>query len=463
MTTLSYPKIEINAAGQLAIFKDGVSLDPLGWEWEASTDGGETWREQQLREGMFSVADTSPEALYRARETISDKQLFDPLYHEILFSLTEEVSSWGIVTWTLTQPATEYRSDPIVTKTFSDPQDVVAWSSMVHRTQGDQYEEREVRDDGSVETRTYQIDEGLEYIPQSSTTEDAANLTNWRSITTWFDETRSQDIKLIIFDSGSERSEFRGADGLNEVLWTDGADTQPWETLTYLYHNGSLTEQIRLNDTGEETQYFYGSDESGVSYIQSIVRSDELENGGTFAWRTIETQFSADREKLSREINYDDGRLLEDRFENDMLSSRVITDTADAAMWEMQIYRYRDGVQTERVLLNDNGLQVERLFETDVSGKSFVRSKLCSDLSPNGDTFAWQTIETRFDEGGDKLNSLVLYDDGRVREDEFEHGALRSRLFTDVEDQFAWYQINEAWEDGIRITRDVIDDTFMLA
>lgn len=74
------------------------------------------------------------------------------------------------------------------------------------------------------------------------------------------------------------------------------------------------------------------------------------------------------------------------------------------------------------------------------------------------DAFVWSTIETHFSEEGERPSRIVHFDDGRVGEEFFDQGVRHSRVITDTEDQYAWYQINHVWEEGILVTREVIED-----
>jgi len=74
------------------------------------------------------------------------------------------------------------------------------------------------------------------------------------------------------------------------------------------------------------------------------------------------------------------------------------------------------------------------------------------------DVIVWSTIETHFSEEGERPSRIVHFDDGRVGKEFFDQGVRHSRVITDTEDQYAWYQINHVWEEGILVTREVIED-----
>jgi len=407
---------------------------------------------------VFSSDQALPDTVYRARETVGEKQVFDPAHHEIVFELTEKVFESGVASWTLTQPASDVLADPIVTQTLSDLNDASDWTAIFRTTNGDQFQEREIRDDGFIEARSFVAVEGVDYVLQSSTTEDAANLKNWQSITYWFDEERQEDAILTVYDSGLERTAYQNGGVRTEVFLSDAADTKSWQTQTHTYEEGVRTEQVLAYDNGTQTVLSYGLDASGDTYIQSNLRTDQSEGGDAFSWQSIETRFEASGDKTNTTIEYNDGRVLEDSFESGLLVERVVTDQGDQYSWRDQTNTYEQGLLAKRQLTYDNGSQTRLSYGTDSSGESYLQLSVRADQA---DAFVWREIETRFDEQGERTETIALYDDGRVRQDDFELGVLSARVYTDPDNQYSWYQINEVWEDGVRVSRDVFEDAII--
>jgi len=191
----------------------------------------------------------------------------------------------------------------------------------------------------------------------------------------------------------------------------------------------------------------------GKHTYEEGVRTEQV-----LAWQSIETRFEASGDKTNTTIEYNDGRVLEDSFESGLLVERVVTDQGDQYSWRDQTNTYEQGLLAKRQLTYDNGSQTRLSYGTDSSGESYLQLSVRADQA---DAFVWREIETRFDEQGERTETIALYDDGRVRQDDFELGVLSARVYTDPDNQYSWYQINEVWEDGVRVSRDVFEDAII--
>jgi len=266
--------------------------------------------------------------LYRARKVVSEKQDFNPLHQEVVFEVAEEVSEFGIMTRTVTQPASDALSEPVITETLTDTLDVVDWTSITRTTQSNLYEEREVRDNGYIEHRSFLVDEDQTYVLQVNTTEGGANRSSWDSISYWFDEDRQQDVTKTVFDSGRERLSYREENEVVEIAWSDTTGAVVWNTLVRFYADGFRTEQLRTDNDQTQTRSLYDAD-------------------------TIETHFSEEGERPSRIVHFDDGRVGKEFFDQGVRHSRVITDTEDQYAWYQINHVWEEGILVTREVIED--------------------------------------------------------------------------------------------------------------
>lgn len=291
--------------------------------------------------------------MYRAREVASEKQDFNPLHHEVIFEVAEEVWEFGIVTRTVTQPASDALLEPVITETLTDTLDVVDWTSITRTTQSNLYEEREVRDNGYIEHRSFLVDEDQTYVLQVNTTEGGANRSSWDSISDWFDEDRQQDVTKTVFDSGRERLSYREENEVVEIAWSDTTGAVVWNTLVRFYADGFRTEQLRTDNDQTQTRSLYDADPRGEHYLASTTRSDLSEMDDAFVWSTIETHFSEEGERPSRIVHFDDGRVGEEFFDQGIRHSRVITDTEDQYAWYQINHVREEGILVTREVIED--------------------------------------------------------------------------------------------------------------
>ncbi len=291
--------------------------------------------------------------MYRARKVVSEKQDFNPLHQEVVFEVAEEVSEFGIMTRTVTQPASDALSEPVITETLTDTLDVVDWTSITRTTQSNLYEEREVRDNGYIEHRSFLVDEDQTYVLQVNTTEGGANRSSWDSISYWFDEDRQQDVTKTVFDSGRERLSYREENEVVEIAWSDTTGAVVWNTLVRFYADGFRTEQLRTDNDQTQTRSLYDADPRGEHYLASTTRSDLSEMDDAFVWSTIETHFSEEGERPSRIVHFDDGRVGKEFFDQGVRHSRVITDTEDQYAWYQINHVWEEGILVTREVIED--------------------------------------------------------------------------------------------------------------
>ena len=257
---------------------------------------------------------------------------------------------------------------------------------------------------------------------------------------------------------------------------TDNDNIYAWESVSTGRIDGQLMYSQRQFDDGSNEYRQYEYDESGLIRVMSEDRDGTIRETGyqdgarvgyfyqdvndAFAWSTQTMQVEGTSEV--REVIYDDGVVRQTELEDGQLVFVHIEDTADAHSYAHIDTFYDAGQRVETVNVSDRGAETYTTYGTNSEGASIVTGRSSFVLEGMEDNFVWSEITTEFDEAGQKAARMTEYADGRMREETFSEGALATRVTTDWADAYRWHEINEVWEDGTRISRDVTyDDALM--
>lgn len=148
-------------------------------------------------------------------------------------------------------------------------------------------------------------------------------------------------------------------------------------------------------------------------------------------WTSYTDTFDGDGARIARLLTYDDGRLVEVRYEDGAITSRTGTDGNDTRTWQSYTDTFdENGALIQRVLMQDDGREVTTEF---TNGTALVVT-----TADAADAFVWTTNQQMFDETGLQTGQTIAYDDGRVFEADYSGGQRTTSTMTDVDDAYAW-------------------------
>ena len=233
----------------------------------------------------------------------------------------------------------------------------------------------------------------------------------------------------------------------------DDQNRYSWDNIRSVFQDGILTNRFISYDNGTTAQSFY-MDGKRVEMIQT----DSQLNGGAKSWDTIKSYYGPDGALAARVTIYDNGLFKEETFENGVRSKTIQMDNpqdpngAGVKSWDViETYYDQEGQIEARITQYDNGIFKEESFEAGV--RTYVRQMdNPQDLEGNG-AKNWDTIETYYDASGQIEARLINYDDGRVRQDSFENGV---RTATEIQDgayeggegNYAWTAMNMYYDEN---------------
>ncbi|MEM6383510.1 MAG: hypothetical protein AAF739_12610 [Pseudomonadota bacterium] len=177
---------------------------------------------------------------------------------------------------------------------------------------------------------------------------------------------------------------------------------------------------------------------------------------------------------VSRVIDYDDGRVREETYEEGVIASATLsgpdedsitttfdyvegvltkttrTDVGDDKIWSSVETEFQEDGSTvaKRTTIYDDGRETEETFTDGVLSE---RTRTDSETA---DLFQWDVFSQSFDEAGNVTAQTVIRDDGQQTETSFDNGAVTTIKRFDTADTFLWATVDETFnEDGSRDTR----------
>ena len=181
-----------------------------------------------------------------------------------------------------------------------------------------------------------------------------------------------------------------------------------------------------------------------------------------FNWTSILTIRDENGVLVSRETEYDDGTYRLADYEDGQLAAVIQTDPTDpngpasAKSWEsIETYYDENGNKAGQIRIDDNGVVTSRGYEDGTL--SFI---LQEDTGPEGGAKSWDRIETYFDENGVRAGQIRVDDDGVVSSRDYEDGTLRYLLQEDTDAaEHSWDRIETYYdENGNKAGQIQVDD-----
>ena len=213
----------------------------------------------------------------------------------------------------------------------------------------------------------------------------------------------------------------------NLVVRTDEENRYSWDQIRSTYVDGVLSDRLINYDNGTTAQTSYMD---GVRF--RMLQSDGQLDGGAKTWDTIETFYGPDGSVAGRVTMYDNGVIKEESFVNGTISQVTQYDnpqyagSGGAKSWDSIVAYYdAEGQMTGRVTTYDNGIVREESFENGV--RSHTRQMDNPEDAAGSGSKSWDTIDTYYGATGDLLAQVTRYDNGIVRETEYENG-VRARV-----------------------------------
>jgi len=244
------------------------------------------------------------------------------------------------------QRSTQYEVEgdgSVVSHQFSeDPEDAKDWETQEVYTV-----------DGNVVLRRTDYDDGTEQNNGDVVAyryEDKGNEYNWYSKS--MDSEGTLESRITEYDDGVV---VQNVTDNGQKLWSlseDRFDTRNWEAQTSNYENGVLSETYRENDNGTVVQSAYAIvDGAAVLATRNITINSENQDG--FVWRETNWTYDEQGQKSERSIEYVDGRVAEETYEDGMRATRTTVDHDDAYDWYQIDEQWENGTLVSREFTDD--------------------------------------------------------------------------------------------------------------
>lgn len=305
---------------------------------------------------------------------------------------------------------------------WSDETDNFAWEEIFQRYEGGRLTHKDVSFDTGVRQFSQyevQLDGSTVANVQS---EDVHNVYEWQTKTS-FSVDGNLAYKETIFDEGLRQTEHRDySDGVLFYKIVEGRD-----------------------GTVRETHY-----DNGV-----VVGYEYLDQRDEYGWHSRTMEFDGTDEH--RTTQFDNGLFREETVRDGTLVQVFTSDTDDVRNWEYTGSQYEDGILAENFTAFDSGKEVSKSY-VNIDGEAILASQNTTIDAEKQDSFVWREVNVDFDEQGLKAERTIDYVDGRFAVETYEDGIRTARTTTDTEDAYAWYAIEEQWEDGALVSRVFTDD-----
>ncbi len=268
----------------------------------------------------------------------------------------------------------------------------------------------EVFEDG-VRTLTIQRDES----PDGSAVP-------WNEVVTVFDADEHVARRSTSFDNGAIREELfeNGVRTLTtEVDESPDGSAVPWQSIVTEFDGfGQPARRVTQLDNGTMREETF---ENGAPTFAWQV--DESQDGSAVPWRDIITEYDSAGRITGRTTNFDNDTVRNEDFEDGFRTFTFQYDNStdgSAVPWQEINTQYDfDGLIAGRTTNFDNGTVRDEDFE---NGIRTVTGQF--DNSANGDAVPWQDIFTQYDSDGRIEQRTTTFDDGTVRDENFENGEL---------------------------------------
>jgi len=241
-----------------------------------------------------------------------------------------------------------------------------------------------------------------------------------------------------------------------DSILNGGAKT--WDTIdTYYAPDGSIAGRVTVFDNGVLKEETFNN---GVrSQTVQMDNPQNVSGNGVKSWDSITTYYDSAGKLAGRITQYDNGIFKEESFENGVRSQtrqidnpQTVDGSSGAKSWdEINSYYDASGVLVGRLTQYDNGVFKEESFENGV--RSHTRQfDNPLDLGGTG-VKAWDTIDQYYDESGQIVARIINYDDGRVRQDTYENGVrsateIQDNAYTGGTGNYAWTAINLSYDEN---------------
>jgi len=287
-----------------------------------------------------------------------------------------------------------------------------------------------------------------------------------------------------------------------EDTWPNYYDAPVHESWNGLYSFVPVTEftvMQGMEDMAFVTGYLAAMEGGGGSDPGSTRTVEDDED--RFAWASYTDMLDADGVLTSRQMIYDDGRVRDTRFEDDVRAAATMTDPEDAHGWQrvdtlfddagvLRVHStlldtgithtstFEDGARVARVIQDTGGTKpwLELSDRFDDTGALASRSMLFDDgrliefeytsgrvskrvATDAPGTKSWTTKTDLYDASGRKVDQVIVYDDGRIYDVDFVNGIRSRSVSTDTEDQYGWSMVVTDYDAaGTRVSRTTIYD-----
>ena len=312
-------------------------------------------------------------------------------------------------------------------------------------------------EDGVISMRNMQLDDGvqLEWHYQSGVLEYQTRMD--------VEDAHSYYNRVTFFDDGLLRSDGRIMDdGRGIVFWynegvrsratfTDEDNAFTWSEKTNFYGTHSnatdyVTDYNTTFDDGRHQHRRFEQNTDGEVVIRRSVMTD-LEDA--YVWTSRDQIYNESGTQTQGFVTYDDGVVAQTIFADGFRSVQTVSDQDDARSFTSVLRVYDEGELQTATVNMDDGRLIERRY--DYGELATVASE------DRDDAFLWtERFETHY--ASELATRATLFDNGVMQNEQFDQGQRTYRERLDESDAHRWHSITEQFEDGVRVSRDVVWD-----
>lgn len=281
--------------------------------------------------------------------------------------------------------------------------------------------------------------------------EDREDAFNWTYLTTLFSDgevTRTEEVR----DDGVL---FRQNISAGKVTDTETTDQNDAYNYAFRYQQfddmGGSSQWIEYDDGRILERDFVLQDDGSGTRIDEWIMVDRDD---AYSWNEQYRVYDESNTLSEAFVVADDGVLTHTTYEEGVRVEVNVNDIEDARNFTSIIRQYDNGVLTNKVTQLDDGRVNHSTYDSEGQRTSATSID-------TADAFVWAEQTRTFDADGNS-EMFRLYDNGVQQTITYQDGERTSSVREDAQDALAWHSITDQFEDGVRVSRDIIWDSDLI-
>jgi len=328
-----------------------------------------------------------------------------------------------------------------------DREDVMDWTYLTsYFSGGDVSRTEEVRDDGVVIDDSFYMG-----VITESVTIDHLDAHDYQIILDFY-QNGVLAISQEQLDNGRQTTRNYVNGELESMFVIDAGDAYNYSDIVNFYDGEGGREQSILYDDGRELNRTFVPQEDGTgTRIDSWTMTDAED---AHSWTTQERLYDENNELSLSYVVADDGATTFTNYEAGVRVNVQINDEEDARNYTSIERHYEEGVIAAELKQLDDGRENTTLYDSEGQRSTFT-------TVDTADAFVWAEQTRTYDENGDSV--LFRVDDDGLEITTLYLGNVKVESFReDVGDTRAWHSIEDQFEDGVRVSREIIWDSDLI-